>query len=69
MTDRLNTRAAFDFLNQLKTRNENEDDEKCQEVDEGKISFKKPIKKSNISSEASSSNVVKDGVKRVMPER
>lgn len=68
MTDRSNTRAAFDFLNQLKTRNENEDDEKCQEVDEGKISFKKPIKKSNISSEASSSNVVKDGVKRVMPE-
>lgn len=67
MTDRSNTRAAFDFLNQLKKRNDNEDDEKCQEVDEGKISFKKPIKKSH-SSEASSSNVVKDGVKRVMPE-
>lgn len=64
MSDRSNTRAAFDFLREMRERKDGEKDEK---VDQGaKISFKKP--KIKEISEASSSNVVKDGVKRVMPE-
>ena len=73
MSDRSNTRAAFDFLRELKDRKE--DDEICEDdlkkMDEGaKISFKKPKKpeKSSNESGSTSSNVVKDGVKRIMPE-
>ena len=69
MSDRSNTRAAFDFLRELKDRKE--DDDISEKVDEGtKISFKKPkkIEKSSNDSGSSSSNVVKDGVKRIMPE-
>ena len=73
MSDRSNTRAAFDFLRQLKDRKHEDDDiseDDLKKVDEGKISFKKPKKPENSSNESgsSSSNVVKDGVKRVMPE-
>ena len=73
MSDRSNTRAAFDFLRELKDRREDDDisQDDLKKVDDGtKISFKKPkkIEKSSNDSGSSSSNVVKDGVKRIMPE-
>ena len=70
MSDRSNTRAAFDFLRELKDRKTPQDTtEDTEKVTEGKISFKKPpssFKKSD--KESTSSNVVRDGNKRVMPE-
>jgi len=72
MSDRSNTRAAFDFLRELKDRKEDDDisQDDLKKVDDGtKISFKKPKKIEKSSNDSgSSSNVVKDGVKRIMPE-
>ena len=67
LSDRSNSRAAFDFLRQLKDRKNDDDD---QEEEGGKVSFKQPPSKKSIDQEAStsSSNVVRDGTKRVMPE-
>lgn len=67
ISDRSNTRAAFDFLRELKERKETSTTEEKADLKEGSsISFKKPISKKN--EECSSSNVVRDGSKRVMPE-
>ena len=57
MSDRSNSRAAFDFLRQLKDRKNDDDD---QEEKGGKVSFKQPPSKKSIDQEAStsSSNVV-----------
>merc|ERR1711997_828420 len=67
LSDRSNSRAAFDFLRQLKDRKNDDDD---QEEKGRKVSFKQPPSKKSIDQEAStsSSNVVRDGTKRVMPE-
>jgi hypothetical protein len=68
MSDKSNTRAAFDFLGQLKAKDDDDDsDEAAESRSDGKISFKKPTQ-SKSKDEGGSSNVVKDGVKRVMPE-
>ena len=70
MSDRSNTRAAFDFLAEMKDRNtcKSDDSSKDQNSGSNKVTFKKPVRKIQSTSTASSSNVVKDGVKRVMPE-
>jgi len=72
MSDRSNTRAAFDFLAEMKDRqidksaDSSKDD---QNADSSKVTFKKPVRQmQKTSTSGSSSNVVKDGVKRVMPE-
>lgn len=67
MSDRSNTRAAFDFLRQLKDRKSNDDQDEPLE-NPGKISFKKP-KKTVVEESASSTSIAVDGGhKRVMPE-
>ena len=75
LSDRSNTRAAFDFLRNLKDQKTNAEDiadrkDHQEMVQDGKISFKKPIKNRNeeMAAASSSANVVHDGVKRVMPE-
>ena len=70
MSDRSNTRAAFDFLRELKHRKDEQEDchQDREKVQEGQISFKKPTFKKKSSNELGSTNVVRDGNKRVMPE-
>lgn len=70
MSDRSNTRAAFDFLRQLKDRKSVQDSDDDQaDNPKAKIAFKKPKNKPSSSETASSSNVARDGGhKRVMPE-
>ena len=76
LSDRSNSRAAFDFLRNLKDHKSDADDiadrkEHQEMVQDGKISFKKPIRNRNneeSGASSSSANVVHDGVKRVMPE-
>ena len=77
LSDRSNTRAAFDFLRNLKDKKSDAEEDNIADrkahqemVQDGKISFKKPMKKRNeeMAGASSSANVVHDGVKRVMPE-
>lgn len=73
LSDKSNTKAAFDFLRQLKETNDEKNGDKPgvdNRDQDGKIVFKKPKKRieSAAESSGSSSSVVKDGVKRVMPE-
>merc|ERR1712110_312544 len=60
LSDRSNSRAAFDFLRQLKDRKNSE---------ERKVSFKKPstFKKPSVES-TSKPSAVQDGHKRILPE-
>jgi len=77
LSDRSNSRAAFDFLRQLKDRKKEEDDSNSdqdeQDFETRKVSFKKPFnfkKPSNPGSPKaeSTSSAVQDGNKRIMPE-
>ena len=68
MSDRSNTRAAFNFLKEMKDRQTRESDSsEGQASVSSKVTFKKPIRQLQ-STSTPSSTVVKDGVKRVMPE-
>ena len=73
LSDRSNSRAAFDFLRQLKDRKKEESDsnenKNEKDLETRKVSFKKPstFKKPSIPKESSSS-AVQDGHKRIMPE-
>jgi len=76
LSDRSNSRAAFDFLRQLKERKEEEDKKEVfneiEDFDARKVSFKKPstFKKPSSTNKESTSNssAVQDGHKRIMPE-
>ena len=74
MSDKSNTRAAFDFLRELKDRKDHkyDEDSSIKEQDSSsshKVTFKKPIRNHQEHGQPSTSgNVVRDGVKRVMPE-
>jgi len=73
LSDRSNTRAAFDFLRQLKDRKREDDSKKDNEETDKyrKISFKKPFRKSSMTESTPTSvsgSVVRDGHKRIMPE-
>ena len=71
LSDRSNSRAAFDFLRQLKDRKNNEesDENPAENSEERKVSFKKPstFKKPSVES-TSKPSVVQDGHKRILPE-
>ena len=71
ISDRSNTRAAFDFLRELKDRKGQSIDE-CismnQSASSPKVTFKKPKKSHQDQQQLPSTSVVQDGVKRVMPE-
>ena len=74
LSDRSNSRAAFDFLRQLKDRKNNDESnenpaENCSE--ERKVSFKKPStfkKPTSVESTSKTSAAVQDGHKRILPE-
>ena len=74
MSDRSNTRAAFDFLRGLKDRKDQTygDDPGKRELETSlpqKVTFKKPGKTHQEQQQPTTSgSVVRDGVKRVMPE-
>lgn len=78
LSDRSNSRAAFDFLRQLKERKKEEDDSNSdqdeQDFETRKVSFKKPFNFKKPSTpgspkaESTSSAAVQDGNKRIMPE-
>jgi len=78
LSDRSNSRAAFDFLRQLKDRKKEEDnsnsDQDEQDFETRKVSFKKPFNFKKPSTpgspkaELTSSAAVQDGNKRIMPE-
>jgi len=75
MSDRSNSRAAFDFLRQMKERKKDETDSdedknKNEDLETKKVSFKKPstFKKPSNPKESSSTSAVQDGHKRIMPE-
>jgi len=72
LSDRSNSRAAFDFLRQLKDRkNDDESDENPTESsEERKVSFKKPstFKKPPSVESTSKPSAVQDGHKRILPE-
>ena len=76
LSDRSNSRAAFDFLRQLKDR-QNDDLESNEEnpaessEEERKVSFKKPStfkKPPSVESTSKPSAAVQDGHKRILPE-
>jgi len=72
LSDRSNSRAAFDFLRELKERKNEEGatNEPAEKVEDRKVSFKKPstFKKPSSVESASKSSVVQDGHKRIMAE-
>merc|ERR1712080_531140 len=76
LSDRSNSRAAFDFLRQLKERKQEEDAKEVfneiEDFDARKVSFKKPstFKKPSSTNKESTSNssAVQDGHKRIMSE-
>jgi len=72
LSDRSNSRAAFDFLRQLKdSKNDDESDENPTESsEERKVSFKKPstFKKPPSVESTSKPSAVQDGHKRILPE-
>merc|ERR1712008_569224 len=72
LSDRSNSRAAFDFLSQLKDRkNDDESDENpAENSEERKVSFKKPstFKKPPSVESTSKPSAVQDGHKRILPE-
>merc|ERR1712004_140574 len=71
ISDRSNTRAAFDFLRELKDRKGQSIDESIsmnQSASSPKVTFKKPKKSNQDQQQLPSTSIVQDGVKRVMPE-
>ena len=74
MSERTNSRAAFDFLRELKQRRDAEEEKHEEPMPlDGKVAFRKPTKKARkdedeAASSSSSSSVVQDGNKRVLPE-
>ena len=71
LSDRSNSRAAFDFLRQLKDRKNNDESNEnpAENSEERKVSFKKPstFKKPSVES-TSKPSAVQDGHKRILPE-
>ena len=71
LSDRSNSRAAFDFLRQLKDRKNDDESDKnpAENSEERKVSFKKPstFKKPSVES-TSKPSAVQDGHKRILPE-
>lgn len=71
LSDRSNSRAAFDFLRQLKDRkiNDESNENPAENYEERKVSFKKPstFKKPSVES-TSKPSAVQDGHKRILPE-
>ena len=71
ISDRSNTRAAFDFLRELKDRKDHTSDDSVEKAHEKssshKVTFKKP-NRSHQEQQQPTTSVVHDGVKRVMPE-
>merc|ERR1712029_1027478 len=72
LSDRSNSRAAFDFLRELKERKNEEgaNNDPAENVEDRKVSFKKlsTFKKPSSVESASKSSVVQDGHKRIMAE-
>ena len=73
MSDRSNSRAAFDFLRQLKDRKNNDESNEnpAENSEERKVSFKKPStfkKPPSVESTSKPSSAVQDGHKRILPE-
>ena len=71
LSDRSNSRAAFDFLRQLKDRKNDDESDKnpAENSEERKVWFKKPstFKKPSVES-TSKPSAVQDGHKRILPE-
>lgn len=72
LSDRSNSRAAFDFLRQLKDRKNNDESNEnpAENSEERKVSFKKPstFKKPPSVESTSKPSAVQDGHKRILPE-
>jgi len=73
LSDRSNSRAAFDFLRQLKDRKNNDESNEnpAENSEERKVSFKKPStfkKPPSVESTSKTSSAVQDGHKRILPE-
>ena len=72
LSDRSNSRAAFDFLRQLKDRKNNDESNEnpAENSEERKVSFKKPstVKKPPSVESTSKPSAVQDGHKRILPE-
>ena len=73
LSDRSNSRAAFDFLRQLKDRKNNDESNEnpAENSEERKVSFKKPStfkKPPSVESTSKPSSAVQDGHKRILPE-
>ena len=74
LSDRSNSRAAFDFLRQLKDRKNNDlesNENPAENSEERKVSFKKPStfkKPPSVESTSKPSSAVQDGHKRILPE-
>ena len=71
LSDRSNSRAAFDFLRQLKDRKNNDESNEnpAENSEERKVSFKKPStfkKPSSVESTSKPSSAVQDGHKRIL---
>merc|ERR1712004_227998 len=71
ISGRSNTRAAFDFLRELKDRKDHTSEDSMEKAHEKssshKVTFKKP-NRSHQEQQQPTTSVVHDGVKRVMPE-
>merc|ERR1712110_1281148 len=72
LSDRSNSRAAFDFLRQLKDRKNNDgsNENPAENSEERRVSFKKPstFKKPPSVESTSKPSAVQDGHKRILPE-